>query len=42
MLSPSRRNFLKTSAFLAAGTLITARLARAAARTRVSTIGIQL
>ena len=42
MLSPSRRNFLKTSAFLAAGTLLTARLARAAAHSRVSTIGIQL
>jgi sugar phosphate isomerase/epimerase len=42
MISPSRRNFLKTSAFLAAGTLLTARLARAAAHSRVSTIGIQL
>jgi sugar phosphate isomerase/epimerase len=42
MLSPSRRKFLKTSAFLAAGAVMTPRLIRAAANTRVNDIGIQL
>src|ERR1700760_1717272 len=42
MLSTSRRKFLKTSAFLAAGSLLTPRLVRAAANTRVTDIGIQL
>lgn len=42
MISSSRRKFLQTSALLAAGTLLSSRLVRAAANTRVSDIGIQL
>lgn len=42
MISSSRRKFLQTSAFLAAGTLLSSRLVRAAANTRVHDIGIQL
>jgi sugar phosphate isomerase/epimerase len=42
MLPSSRRKFLQTTAFLAAGTLLNSRLVRAAANTRVSDIGIQL
>jgi sugar phosphate isomerase/epimerase len=42
MISSSRRKFLQTTAFFAAGTLLSSRLVRAAANTRVSDIGIQL
>jgi sugar phosphate isomerase/epimerase len=42
MISTSRRKFLQTTAFLAAGALLNTRLVRAAANTRVSDIGIQL
>jgi len=42
MISTSRRKFLQTTAFLAAGTLLNNRLVPAAANTRVSDIGIQL
>ncbi|HEY4334901.1 MAG TPA: TIM barrel protein, partial [Puia sp.] len=42
MISSSRRKFLQTTALFAAGTLLTSRLVRAAANTRVSDIGIQL
>ncbi|HVU97290.1 MAG TPA: hypothetical protein VHE34_18800 [Puia sp.] len=36
MISTSRRKFLQTTAFLAAGSLLNSRLVRAAANTRVS------
>jgi sugar phosphate isomerase/epimerase len=42
MISTSRRKFLQTTAFLAAGGLLNNRLVRAAANARVSDIGIQL
>jgi len=42
MISTSRRKFLQTTAFLAAGGLLNNRLVRAAGNARVSDIGIQL